>query len=41
LTNLLDRACYQAITSGVETINADLIKHATIDNAAQRSPRTA
>jgi hypothetical protein len=41
LTNLLDRVCYQAITTGVETISAELIEHATIDNAAQSSSRTA
>lgn len=41
LTNLLDRVCYLAITSGVEIITADLIAATTIDNAAQTSSRTA
>lgn len=37
LTNLLDRVSYLAITSGAETINADLIAATTADNAAQVS----
>jgi hypothetical protein len=41
LTNLLDRVSYLAITSGTETIAADLIAATTIDNAAQVSSRTA
>jgi hypothetical protein len=41
LTNLLDRVSYLAITSGAETITADLIAATTIDNAAQTSSRTA
>ena len=41
LTNLIDRVCYLAIASGVETITADLIADTTIDNAAQASSRTA
>jgi hypothetical protein len=41
LTNLLDRVSYLAITSGAETITADLIAATTIDNAAQVSSRTA
>ena len=41
LTNLLDRASYLAITSGVETINSDLIAATTVDNAAQVSSSTA
>jgi hypothetical protein len=39
--NLLDRVSYLAITSGAETITADLIAATTIDNAAQVSNRTA
>jgi hypothetical protein len=41
LTNLLDRVSYLAITSAVETINADLIGATTVDNAAQISSSTA
>ena len=41
LTNLLDRVSYLAITSGIETINAELISATTIDNAAQVSSTTA
>ena len=40
LTNLIDRACYLAIATGVETITADLIAATTIDNAAQSLSRT-
>jgi len=40
LTNLIDRACYLAIATGAETITADLIAAATIDNAAQSLSRT-
>jgi len=39
LTNLLDRACYLAISTGAETINADIIERTTVDNAAQTSSR--
>lgn len=35
LTNLIDRACYLAIATGVETITHDLIAESTVDNAAQ------
>ncbi|WP_258234382.1 TniB family NTP-binding protein [Brevibacterium oceani] len=41
LTNLLDRASYLAITTGVETINAEILSMVTIDNAAETSARTA
>lgn len=41
LTNLIDRVCYLAITTGTETITGDLIAAATIDNAAQVSSSTA
>lgn len=41
LTNLIDRVCHLAITTGAETITADLIAATTIDNAAQSSSRTA
>lgn len=41
LTNLLDRVAYLAITSGAETVNADLIAATTIDNAAQDNSSTA
>ncbi len=40
LTNLIDRACYLAIATGVESITADLIAATTIDNAAQSLSRT-
>jgi len=40
LTNLVDRACYLAITTGAETITADLLAAATADNAAHTSSRT-
>lgn len=40
LTNLLDRTCYLAISTGAETITAELIDCATIDNAAQSQSRT-
>lgn len=35
LTNLIDRACYLAITTRVETITSDLLAGTTSDNAAQ------
>lgn len=35
LTNLIDRACYLAITTGAETLTADLLTVSTVDNAAQ------
>lgn len=41
LTNLLDRACYLAIRSGTETLNAAVLGQPVIDNAAQTSSRTA
>ncbi|HEY5855130.1 MAG TPA: TniB family NTP-binding protein [Aldersonia sp.] len=41
LTNLLDRACYLAITTGVEQITTDLVAATTIDNAAQSAARPA
>jgi len=34
LTNLVDRVCYLAITTGAETITADLLTATTSDNAA-------
>lgn len=34
LTNLIDRACYLAIATGVETITKDLLTATTVDNAA-------
>ena len=34
LTNLVDRACYLAITTGTEAITADLLAGASSDNAA-------
>ena len=34
LTNLVDRACYLAITTGAETITHDLLAAAISDNAA-------
>jgi hypothetical protein len=34
LTNLVDRACYLAITTGTEAITADLLDATSIDNAA-------
>ncbi|MFZ1412161.1 MAG: hypothetical protein WAS07_11930, partial [Micropruina sp.] len=34
LTNLIDRACYLAIATGVETLTADLLTASTVDNAA-------
>jgi hypothetical protein len=40
LTNLIDRACYLAITTGTETITADLLAATTSDNAAHTSSRT-
>lgn len=41
LTNLLDRASYLAITTGVETITPEILSQVTIDNAAETSARTA
>ncbi len=41
LTNLLDRASYLAITTGVETITPEILSAVTIDNAAETSARTA
>lgn len=35
LTNMLDRACAAAITSGTETITYDIVKKVVIDNAAE------
>lgn len=35
LTNLLDRVCYLAIATGIETITGELIETVNIDNAAQ------
>ena len=37
LTNLIDRACWLAVTTGVETITAELIARTTVDNAAQQA----
>lgn len=37
LTNLLDRACYLAITTGAETIDEAVLSHVVTDNAAQNS----
>ena len=39
LTNLIDRVCYLAIATGVETITADLLAAAVADNAAQTISR--
>lgn len=39
LTNLLDRVCHLGIVTGTETITAELIAQATIDNAAQTHAR--
>lgn len=41
LTNLLDRASYLAITTGVESITPEILSMVTIDNAAETSARTA
>jgi len=41
LTNLIDRAAYIAITTGTETINAQVLDAALADNAAQRLAGTA
>jgi AAA domain len=40
LTNLIDRACYLAITTGTETITAELLTATTTDNAAHTLSRT-
>ncbi len=40
LTNLIDRACYLAITTGIETITAELLTATSTDNAAQTLSRT-
>jgi len=40
LTNLVDPACYLAITTGTETITADLLANTTTDNAASTLART-
>ncbi len=39
LTNLIDRACYLAIGTGLETITGDLLAAAVADNAAQTISR--
>jgi len=41
LTNLIDRAGYLAIASGIETITPELIAATTIDNAGESATRTA
>jgi hypothetical protein len=41
LTNLLDRACHVAITTGTETLTSELLSQVTVDNAAQTSQRSA
>lgn len=41
LTNLIDRACYTAISNGVETINEAVLAVSLNDNAAQRLAGTA
>lgn len=41
LTNLIDRACYTAITNGVETINEVVLAATLSDNAAERLAGTA
>lgn len=41
LTNLIDRAAHLAITTGTETITAEVISTALTDNAAQRLAGTA
>ncbi len=40
LANLIDRACYLAITTGVETITADLLHVTASDNAAATNTRS-
>jgi len=40
VTNLVGRACYLAITTGAETITADLLADTTTDNAASTLSRT-
>lgn len=39
VTNLIDRACYLAITTGTETITADLLADTSTDNAASTLSR--
>lgn len=41
LTNLLDRVCYLAIATGIETITGELIETVTIDNAAEHLSHSA
>lgn len=41
LTGLLDRACYVAITSGVEFLTEQILTDVPVDNAAHASERTA
>ncbi len=41
LTNLIDRACYLAVTTGTETITTDLLAATTSDNAAQTLAQTS
>jgi len=41
LTNLLDRACYLAIDTGVEDITTEILKAVTIDNAAETSSQAS
>jgi hypothetical protein len=41
LTNLLDRACHVAITTGTETLTTELLSQVTVDNAAQTSQSVA
>lgn len=35
LTTLLERACYLAITTGVEAITRDILAQVVLDNAAE------
>ncbi len=41
LTNLVDRACYLAITTGSESITAALLADTTADNAVHTSSRAS
>ena len=41
LTNLLDRACYVAISSGIEQLTEEILTKVPVDNAAQVSAQTA
>ena len=41
LTNLIDRAGFLSIASGIETITPELIAATTIDNAGESAARTA